>query len=288
MGHPLRRLTAILVLAVSVHVSANGMASPGAQDVPLETLLERLGTYIDTYERDLSAVVSEEHYTQEVTGGTSLWPSSRILRSEFLITRGAAGEEGPAWVAFRDVFEVDGKPVQDRSDRLTQLFLKPTGDALEQINRIVLESSKHNLGWVSRTINVPTMVLAFGKRQQQYRSQFRRGGRTRVGEIEAREVRFTERTLPRMINTRDNAAAQGTFWIDETQGRVLRTELKISTGSTSLVIGVSYAREPRFDMWLPVLMTERYSTPRQPIITGRAVYQNFRKFDVTVGTIIKK
>ncbi len=264
--------------------SAAVWAAP--QDVPLETLLERLGSYIESYERELSAVVSEEHYTQETTGGTSLWPSLRVLKSEFLLTK--ANAESSEWVAFRDVFEVDGKPVQDRSDRLVQLFLKPSGDTVAQINRIVVESSKHNLGWVSRTINVPTMVLAFGKRQHQYRSQFRRGGRTTVGGAGAREVRFTERTLPRVIQTRDDAAAQGTFWIDEGTGRVLKTEMKVSTGSTSLVIGVSYARDEKLDMWLPVLMTERYSTPRQPIITGRAVYQNFRKFDVTVGTIIKK
>lgn len=264
--------------------SAVVLAAP--QDVPLETLLERLGTYIDTYERDLSAVVSEEHYTQETTGGSSLWPSSRILRSEFLLTKASA--DSAEWVAFRDVFEVDGKPVQDRSDRLVQLFLKPSGDAFAQVNRIVAESAKYNLGWVTRTINVPTMMFAFGKTQQQHRSQFRRGGRTKVGDVDAREVRFTERALPRMVQTRDNAAAQGTFWIDEDTGRVLRTEMKISTGSTSLVIGVSYAREPKLGMWLPVVMTERYSTPRQPIITGRAVYSNFRKFDVTVGTIIKK
>jgi hypothetical protein len=267
-------------------LSASAVVWAAPQDVPLETLLERLGTYIETYERELSAVVSEEHYTQDITGISSAWPSSRILRSEFLLTK--AGTEGSQWVAFRDVFEVDGQPVQDRSDRLVQLFLKPSDDTVAQIRRIVSESAKHNLGWATRTINVPTMVLAFGKRQQQYRSQFRRGGRTTVGEVEAREVRFTEKALPRVINTRDNAAAQGTFWIDETNGRVLKTEMKISTGGMAVVSGVSYARDPKLDMWLPVLMTERYSAPRHPIITGKAVYQNFRKFDVTVGTVIKK
>lgn len=272
------------LIACLLSGSAAVLAAP--QDLPLETLLERLGTYIDTFERDLSAVVSEEHYTQETTGGSSLWPASRILRSEFLLTKVSA--DSSEWVAFRDVFEVDGKPVQDRSDRLVQLFLKPSGDALDQVNRIVAESAKHNLGWVTRTINVPTMVLVFAKRDQQARSQFRKGGRTRIGDVDARELRFTERGMPRVIRTPDNSAAQGTFWIDEETGRVLRTEMKVSTGSTSLVIGVSYARDPKLDMWLPVLMTERYSTPRQPIITGRAVYQNFRKFDVTVGTIIKK
>lgn len=267
-------------------LSASAVVWAAPQDVPLDTLLERLGTYIDTYERDLSAVVSEEHYTQETTGGTTFWPASRILKSEFLLTKASA--DSAEWVAFRDVFEVDGRPVQDRSDRLVQLFLKPSGDTPDQISRIVAESAKHNLGWVTRTINVPTMVLVFGKREQQARSQFRRGGRTKVGDADAREVRFTERALPRVIQTRDNAATQGTFWIDEDTGRVLRTEMKVSTGSTSLVIGVSYARDPKLGIWLPVLMTERYSAPRQPIITGRAVYRNFRKFDVTVGTIIKK
>jgi hypothetical protein len=276
-----RALTACLLSA-----STLVLATP--QEVPLEMLLDRLATYIETYERDLSAVVSEEHYTQEVTGRSSLWPGSRVLRSEFLLTKSAAAEGLPEWIAFRDVFEVDGKPVQDRSDRLIQLFVKPTGDALDQVNTIVKESAKHNLGWVTRTVNVPTMVLIYGKRNEQKRSQFRRGGTSRIGDEVGREVRFTERALPRVIHTSDNAAAQGTFWIHEQTGRILKTELKISTGSTSAVIGVSYGHEPKLDMWLPVVMSERYSTPRQPIITGRAVYSNFRKFDVTVGTIIKK
>lgn len=259
------------------------------QDVPLETLVARLADYIDAYERDLAAVVSEEHYVQEVTGQSTLWPGMRTLKSEFLLTRVSTPAEGEStWVAFRDVFEVDGTPVQDRSDRLIQLFLKPTGDSMTQVHRIVEESAKHNLGWVRRTINVPTMVLQFAKRSEQARSQWRRGSRTTVGEHQVRQVRFTERATPRMIQTLDNAAAQGTFWVDEATGRVHRSEMRISTGSTSVVIGVSYAHQPELDLWLPVLMSERYSTPRQPIITGRATYQNFRRFNVTVDTIIKK
>ncbi len=272
------------VLAALLLVVSGALAASPAQDTSLEALLGRLADYIDAYEQQLAAVVSEEHYVQETSGVSSLWPSQRVLKSEFLLTRGAVD----GWVAFRDVYEVDGKPVQDRSDRLIQLFLKPTGDAVTQVNRIVEESAKHNLGWVRRTVNVPTMVFQFGKRQEQSRSQFRRAAKTKVGEHETREIRFTERALPRVIQTLDNAAAQGTFWIDEATGRIHKTELRISTGSTSAVIGVSYAHDPKLDMWLPVLMSERYSTPRQPIITGRAIYQNFRKFNVTVDTIIKK
>jgi len=276
-------------IALQLTVLASGLLLAAPQDVPLETLQARLADYIEAYERDLAAVVSEEHYVQESTGQSTLWPGMRTLKSEFLLTRVSTPAEGDSgWVAFRDVFEVDGTPVQDRSGRLIQLFLTPTGDSLTQVHRIVEESAKHNLGWVRRTVNVPTMVLQFGKRSEQARSQFRRGAKAKVGEHEVRELRFTERATPRVIQTIDNAAAQGTFWIDETTGRVHRTEMRISTGSTSVVIGVSYALQSALEMWLPVLMSERYSTPRQPIITGRAIYQNFRRFNVTVDTIVKK
>lgn len=271
-------------LLTAIVVVTGGALVHAAQDTSLEALLERLATYIETYERDLAAVVSEEHYVQDVSGSNAImWPSQRVLKSDFLLTRSAAD----GWVAFRDVFEVDGKMVQDRSDRLIQLFVKPTGDSVTQVNRIVEESAKYNIGGVRRTVNVPTMVFQFARREQQARSQFRRGSKTKVGEIETREIRFTERALPRIIQTIDNAAAQGVFWIDEETGRIHRTELRISTGTTTAVIGVSYARDEKLDVWLPVLMSERYSTPRQPVITGRALYKNFRRFDVTVDTIIK-
>jgi hypothetical protein len=253
-------------------------------DTSLEALLVRLGAYVDQYEQDLAAVVSEERYLQEVAEMNGMFGDKRTLRSDLLLAK--AGDLG--WVAFRDVFEVDGKEVRDRSDRLVDLFLKPTGDSGAQVRKIVDESSRMNLGWVSRNINVPTMVLQFAKTAEQHRSEFKRGGTTEVSiGVEGREIRFQERAVPRMIETRDGAAASGKFWIDEATGRVLRTELRVSTGSTTATINVGYAEQPKLKLWLPALMNERYSTPRQPVITGRAFYENFRQFNVAVETIIK-
>jgi hypothetical protein len=267
----------LMVVATAVATSEARVQTPS-----VEVLLDRLGAYVDAYERELAAVVSEELYQQDVAGLNGVFPQTQQLRSDLLLAR--AGEH---WVAFRDVYEVNGTPVQDRADRLVALFLSPPGDAAQQIARIVDESAKHNIGWVRRNLNVPTMVLTFARTANQGQSQFRRGGTTKVGDLQAREIRFTERRMPRIIQTRDNAAAQGAFWIDEESGRVLRTEIRITTGTTTAVIGVSYAHDAKMDLWLPVLMTERYTTPRQPAITGRATYQGFRKFNVTVGTIIK-
>ena len=254
-------------------------------DKSLPALLDRLGKYVDQYERDVAAVVSEELYLQDVTTLNGMFGDKRSLRSDLLLSN--AGDFG--WVAFRDVFEVDGKEVResDRRDRLINLFVKPTGDSKEQVQKIVAESARFNVGWVNRNINVPTMVLQFATSAQQHRSEFKRGGTTQIGDIEAREIRFQEKKLPRVINTRDGAAAAGKFWIEEATGRVLRTELRITTGNTTATVIVAYELQPKIKLWLPVLMNERYATPRQPVITGRATYQNFRQFDVKVDLIIK-
>lgn len=270
-------------LITGTAVSIGTVAALAAQDVSFDDLLARMGAYVVAFERDMAAVVSEETYEQAVAQQGLLAAGLRNLKSEVLMARTA--ETG--WVTFRDVIEVDGRAVTDRADRLLQLFIKPAGDSGEQVMRIIEASAKYNLGWVRRTINYPAMVLEFARPVEQKRSQFRRGGTTKVGGIEAREVRFTERAMPRLIKTPDDAAASGSFWVEEATGRILRTELRVTTGSTTSLIGVSYGHQPKLDLWLPVLMTERYSTPRQPTISGRAIYTNFRRFDVQVATIIK-
>ena len=268
-------------LVTSVFLSLRAQDKPTDNSLP--ALLERLGKYVDQYEQDLAAVVSEEHYWQEVTTTNGMFGEKRELKSDFLLSK--SGDMG--WVAFRDVFEVNGKEVRDRSDRLVSLFLKPTGDTRDQVNKIVAESSRLNVGWVNRNINVPTMVLQFAKSAEQSRSEFKRGDKTDIEGVEARELRFQEKKLPRMIHTRDGAAAQGKFWIEEATGRVVKTELRVATGNTSATVVVVYRFQPKLKIWLPMLMNERYATPRQPVITGRATYQNFRQFNVLVDQVIK-
>jgi hypothetical protein len=67
----------------------------------------------------------------------------------------------------------------------------------------------------------------------------------------------------------------------------VKTELRVATGNTNATVVVVYSLQPKPKMWLPMLMNERYATPRQPVIIGRATYQNFRQFNVLVDQIIK-
>jgi hypothetical protein len=47
------------------------------------------------------------------------------LKAEFAIVRVAGG----GWTGFRDVIEFEGKPVQDRKDRLVSLLTNTAGDS---------------------------------------------------------------------------------------------------------------------------------------------------------------
>ena len=80
----------------------------------------------------------------------------RELTSDFLLVRTSpSGAQ-----AFRDVIDVDGKPVRNREDRLRKLFLEQPKTAVEQARAIARESERHNIG-MQRTGNSPLLPLRF-------------------------------------------------------------------------------------------------------------------------------
>src|SRR5581483_8029322 len=112
-------------------------------------------------------VVAEESYRQQVRipsvgrdargFPTDATVQRRDLRSDVLLVRAPAGDR---WIQFPDVFEVDGKPVRDREERLTRLFLQPSADAARQEEDIAAASARYNIGGVNRTVNMPMLALA--------------------------------------------------------------------------------------------------------------------------------
>src|SRR4029450_11019356 len=109
--------------------------------------------YVAVYTRDFIGVVAEETYRQDVrgrAGGVDLrgFPTegirqARTLRSDMLLVRAPAGDR---WLQFRDVFEVDGKPVRDREERLAKLFLTPSPSAQQQVEDIKTPSPRYKIG----------------------------------------------------------------------------------------------------------------------------------------------
>ena len=111
-----------------------------AQAPSRDELVTRMGAYITTFVRNLASVVAEETYHAEVTAPIR----KRNLRSDFLLVRYPGAER--LWLSFRDVIDVDGKPVRDeRGERLTALFLQPFEGATRRAREISMASEQYDI-----------------------------------------------------------------------------------------------------------------------------------------------
>jgi hypothetical protein len=284
------------VEVVAIDVQVTEPEPPRAPVGELEDVLASAARYLEGYERDIPAVVSEEHYNQRGSTGAGEPMAARRLRSDMLIIADA----DLGWIGFRDVFEVDGRAIRGRDERLVDLFLKPYADRMAQARRIVAESSRFNLNTgpyvVQRTINMPMTALRFLRRPNQPRSRYTFEGRKTEGGIEVALVSFEEKAKPRLIASEDEAAARGRFWVDPITGRVVRSELSFDTRvdfgprrrniDLRSKVSVRYAEEPRFRLWLPVSMDEQYVV-EGVLLEGQATYVNFRRFAVDTSSSVK-
>lgn len=280
---PLKR-AGLAWLAIFVAAGSFVAAQSSGQTPTVAALLEAGGKYVADYDKKFSAVVSEEKYDQTATQPGFRIPQRRTLISDvILINAGIAG-----WISLRDVFQVDGSPVRDHTDRLLKLLTNPAPDAYQQALRLVQEGARFNIGNLSRSINVPSTALRFVRQDMQSRSKFSVNGLKTVDGNRVAELEFKETGTPRMIRTQTDAPAEGRIWLDPANGRIVQTELSLRFEKGSAArITVHYAPEAKISLWVPVRMDEMYTLDSGQMITGRADYRNFRMFSVDVNTIIK-
>jgi len=267
-----------------------------AQEPALEAVLARAGAYVVEFQRQLSGVVAEEEYVQDVRyplgGGARYNPllaRHRALKSDLLLVKPVGGDR---WIQFRDVFDVDGRTVQDRSERLMRLFLDPSASSASQVQRIADESSRYNIGNLYRTINVPVLALVVLDPVNQPRFKFKRSDHrepllenpkpkaTDLWVIEYQEVQ--KQTMIRTTNGRD-LSARGRFWIDPGTGHVVASELVAEDVTIKGIVDVDYRIESALGLLVPVEMRERYEIRRDGSrVDGTATYSRFRQFQVKV------
>jgi hypothetical protein len=262
-----------------------------AQAPRLDDVIRRVSAYLQSYEQRLAAVVAEEQYLQAVDVVDPDAPAGRVtidrdtpslpighldrkLRSDYALTRAADKE---AWVGYRDTFEVDGKPIRDREDRLLQLL---TGGTTAAAARIAEESSRFNLAnqLVTRNINVPTLVLEMLHPRNQRRFAFNKAHEEAVSGTRTWRLDYKERDRPTFIrnsNGRDRPT-HGSIWVNPDTGEVWRTTLAWDADPHG-TITVTYGRAPNIDPLVPMTMTERYYA-RNSTITGDASYSKYRQF----------
>ena len=262
-----------------------------AQEPTLPVVLERAAAYVADYQKQLVGIVAEEHYRQNVQNmsrsGRNI-RQFRELRSDVLMVKLPDEER---WLQFRDVFEVDRKPVRDRDERLYRLFVTPTADAQQQAETIQAESARYNIGPVVRTINMPILGLLFFDRQNQPQMKIRllEANNTRrfaalANPVAVVRIGFTEVGTPTLIRGAGDKdlPARGEIWVDSASGRILRTELECNDLTLYSNIQVTYRAEPSLTMLVPAEMREVYRLQvNASRIDGRATYSRFRQFTVT-------
>jgi hypothetical protein len=280
-----RALIALLAAALTA-------AGLDAQDPPLALVLSRAAAYVADYQKRLQGIVAEELYLQNYTNtgrgrGRGI-REGRRLRSDVLLVK-LAGDEW--WMQFRDVFEVDRRPIRDRDQRLYQLFVDAKADARAQAQTIQAESARYNLGPVTRTINIPIMALLFLEQGSQHRLDFRQGKAgnvKRFAELAAADdiwmIEFDEKgpgTMVKGANNRD-IPSHGRIWLDRTTGRILRTELISQDMQLRAQVDVSYKVMPGIEVLVPGEMRENYTLRQTEVrIDGKATYDKFRQFSVS-------
>ena len=288
----MRTIRLIAAVACAHLAAALVAAQAPAAGVALGDVLARAAIYVSNMTTKFVDVVAEERYLQQAQSRTTVArtgrstfaiavPSERReLVSDFLLVK-VQGTE--FWVPFRDVFQVDGKPVRDREDRLSKLLLHPSSEGFEQARRIADESARYNIGNVQRTINMPLLALVFVDPDYQPRFRYSLGKEDPSVGPGVWVVNYQERAHPTVVrgtNGKD-LNSSGRVWVEAATGRVPKTEHIIQDGPLRAIITTSFRPDDRFGFDVPFEMVEDYMLADGTHISGRASYARFRRFDVT-------
>jgi hypothetical protein len=310
------------VLPAALILLLGGTSSPGTQSVQparaatADEVVQRAARTLEQYAGQLSLLIGVEEYAQYLGDESFDRAYKRLLVSEFALVR-----VKDDWLGFRDVGEIDGKPVADRQDRLRKLFLETPDDAVGRARRISDESARYNLGAIQRNFNVPTMALFFLQASNVARFKFSKEGEERHDGTLVWKIRYQEIRKPTIIRTSagKDMPVKGTFWIDPTDGRVLKTHMEISVETamqghagvlgavtergaplrrvtSSASITVTYRADPAIGLLVPIEMRETYQAPAVNRFTGneefstvncRATYSHFKKFETGARLVPK-
>ena len=290
----IRVTTAVLALSLGV---ASSQAQVGNQPGSgFHTVLSSAMRYVMNYEQQFALLVSEEHYVQELQrppnpgdnlsrsnpgGGMRAGGAMNIqnIKSDFLLVQ--LGMDGEGWMPFRDAFEVKGKKLRNREERLLKLFLDNDKNAFDKAARFNEATTKFHLGNVARTINIPTLGMMLLHPRVNERFEFTDGGEETIAGRVLRKALYREMARPTLIKTtrgRD-LALNGTIWIDPFSGAVLRTEMNAADPAVRCQVTVTFRRDDGLEMWVPEKMEEYYKAALAvDDILATATYTNVRKY----------
>ena len=296
------RLARVAALAAACALGPAALAAAQPAVDPHPGLLARARAYVGAYAESFANLISEERAEQELRSTPPLRSTPRSmagsgpapvvaqppdtvqrrrLTANYIVVR---AETGLGWLPFRDVYEVDGRPVPDRPKRLTALLSGKGPVDIATARKLVAEGTRHDLGNLDRSLNVPVFGLIFLHPQLTFQSTFAFVADEAVGDRPAAVYRFQEVGKPALVTGPggSNLVSAGRVWLDLASGAVLRTEHKVTANDVDATITVAFTGDARLGMAVPDHMDEEYRwTSRRDILRVTARYSNYRKLDVT-------
>jgi hypothetical protein len=268
--HQRCRALAVVLLLASAGVQ-------GQETDPVASIVARAGRYVREYEQRFSGIVGEEQQIQRLVKQKGDTAKQRTLVSDVLFVKA-----GDRTLVFRDVIAVDGKPVRDRQERLRELFLGRSRDAVKQAQAIVAEGARFDLDFPRfRTLNGLLLPLAIVKPEMSERFRFA---------ASTEGLTFEESRSPSLLRYRRNSAIldmplRGRLTIDAASGRLRAANLVAGNADVEGSVDVRYTEDVKVDLFVPAQVRETYRRPSKPKDDHLEVvsdYSNFRRFDVTV------
>jgi hypothetical protein len=231
--------------------------APHAQAAHPDDLLKVALAYLDTYATRVSGVSLEEQYTiTDVSGGRMSTPQH--LTSDIVLLN-----LGGKVIAMRDAFAIDNNPLRERQPRIISLLTQPTTEKWNQAQTYAAETFRRMKSELIATLNEPTLALQFLTAENRSKVTFKLDGRKKLDGVYTQGLGFREPknlTGSYIMKTRGKALASGRLWTDPITGRIHQTELWLQSGSETVRITVTYARDAALDVWLPSLMVDDYQT----------------------------
>ena len=270
------------MFAATVHAQAPPIAR--------RTCSSACGRISPTTRSTLPAVIADREIQQRAGSGVRA-RTPRQLESDYGIVQ-LPGDL--AWLGFREVLAVDGKPVPDSASRLAESVWRSRREAaVEQARRIAEESSRYNVGPIFRTINDPVVRPRVARRAQQPPPAFLENRRSDDRRHRAWVLRYSGNRPPDAYpdaRTQPDLPARGRAWVDPETGRVLRGR---GLAGRSLAPGVSSApsmspssHDARLGFAVPSRMIETLHEQKpRDVSSGEATYSNYRKFTVDTRRI---
>jgi hypothetical protein len=241
------------------------LPSVRAQEPSVADVSRRVGAYARRFISQFSNVVSEEEYEQRFT----IASRKRHLKSDFLLV-GYPGRQELVMV-FRDVREVDGKPVRDKQDRITRLFLEPFNNAAKRAQEIHRDGLRLSID--NGRLMDPLTVM--GYLQPEYQGGFR----ITLGEA-AKDLGPDVRVMNLSpLPARERTTKPARAWVAESTGEVYKTELRSGFGARAEITTTAFATDPGLNIRVPLAMRDEVPRGSDDYI-GTATYSRFRRFEV--------